>query len=151
MIRFTSNMIKRVIVGVLLLPFFSKVVSAVDRKVPDVVDPISTSGVLQMTLGLVVVVFMIFLVSWLVKRVSGFSVYSNPHLKVISGLHVGQKEKLLLVQVSDKQIVVGVTPYSISKLHELETNIISDDPAGGENIPFAERLMQALKKENKIK
>jgi len=136
-------------VAILLLPFFSRLVFALETKTPERLDPVSTSGVIQLAFGLAIVVMLIFMISWLVKRVSGFSVYSNPHLKVISGLHVGQKEKILLIQIADKQIVVGVTASSIRTLHQLESNIINDDTSMRDNIPFAERLLQALKKEKK--
>ena len=143
------NKFKRVMVAILLLPFFSRLVFALETKTPERLDPVSTSGVIQLAFGLAIVVMLIFMISWLVKRVSGFSVYSNPHLKVISGLHVGQKEKILLIQIADKQIVVGVTASSIRTLHQLESNIINDDTSMRDNIPFAERLLQALKKEKK--
>ncbi|MDH5183025.1 MAG: flagellar biosynthetic protein FliO [Gammaproteobacteria bacterium] len=144
-----QNIFKRVTVVVLLLPFFSQSVLAFDTKVPDVVEPVSVGGVLQMTIGLFFVVLLIFIISWLVKRVSGFSVYSNPHLKIISGLHVGQKEKILLIQVADKQLVIGVTPYSVRTLHELESVIVNDDVMAKPNISFSDKLLQALKKEKK--
>lgn len=143
------NKFKRVIVAILLLPFFSGFVFALDAKAPDRLEPASTTSVLQLAFGLAIVVMLIFMISWLVKRFSGFSVYSNPHLKVISGLHVGQKEKILLIQIADKQIVVGVTTSSIRTLYQLESNIINDDITMRDNIPFSERLMQAIKKEKK--
>lgn len=141
------NISKRVMVVVLLLPFFSQSIHAAETKA--VTEPVSVGSVLQMSLGLLFVVLLIFMISWLVKRVSGFSVYSNPHLKIISGLHVGQKEKILLLQVSDKQVLVGVTPYSIRTLCELENNIISDDIELKSNASFAEKLIQAVRREKK--
>lgn len=143
----TLNILKKVTVGFLLLPFFSQSVFAVETNAVNVVEPVSTASVLQMTLGLLFVVLVIFLISWMVKRVSGFSVYSNPHLKVVSGLHVGQKEKILLIQVADKQMLVGVTPYSIRTLHELENVVSDDDTLRKSSNTFSEKLLQALKKE----
>lgn len=141
------NISKRVIVVVLLLPFFSQSIHAAETKI--VAEPVSVGSVLQMSLGLLFVVLLIFMISWLVKRVSGFSVYSSPHLKIISGLHVGQKEKILLLQVSDKQMLVGVTPYSIRTLCELENNIVSDDIEIKSNASFSEKLIQAVRREKK--
>jgi flagellar protein FliO/FliZ len=34
-------------------------------------------------------------------------------MKVLGGLSVGQRERLVLVQVGDKQILVGVAPGSV--------------------------------------
>lgn len=141
------NISKMVMVVVLLLPFFSQSIHAAETKT--VTEPVSVGSVLQMSLGLLFVVLLIFMISWLVKRVSGFSVYSNPHLKIISGLHVGQKEKILLLQVSDKQMLVGVTPYSIRTLCELENNIVSDDIEIKSNASFSEKLIQAVRREKK--
>jgi len=146
MILNSLNTFKKVMVAILLLPFFSQIVYALDTNAKDIVEPVSTASVLQMVLGLLFVVLIIFFISWMVKRVSGFSIYSNPHLKVISGLHVGQKEKILLIQVAEKQVLVGVTPYSIRTLHELEDAVTEDNGVSNVNNSFSDKLMQALKK-----
>ena len=48
-------------------------------------------------------------------------VLGNPHMKVISVMNVGIKEKLALVQVGERVFLLGITQNSISYLHEFVT------------------------------
>jgi len=139
--------IKRVLVVILLFPFFSWNTIAAEPVVNDVVQPVTSGSVLQMLVGLVLVIALIFIVGWLIRRISGFSVYSHAHLKVISGLHVGQKEKVLLIQVADKQILLGVTPYSIHTLHELPASIENTNSTDSSELSFSDRLLKAMRKD----
>ncbi len=104
----------------------------------------SADQMIKMVLGLLFVLVLIFLLAWLFKKYMGIGVISNSSLKAIAGVSVGQKERVVLVQVGERQILVGVSPGQVNMLHALEKGEelkLSDEPNKG---LFAEKLKQSL-------
>lgn len=134
----------------MLFPFFSALADS--DTVNQDVKPVSVTSVLQIFFWLAIVVLIIVLLKWMLKKISGVNTNLIGNIKVISGVHVGQREKIALVQVGDKQILVGITPTNISKLHVMEENIeVVDSINTLSNGSFAEKLRHALIKEKNIK
>lgn len=77
----------------------------------------------HMFFSLLTMVAIIVILAYLYKRYGSRLVGSNRELKILSTLPVGSKEKLLLVQVGEEQLLVGVTAHNISPLHQLNTPI----------------------------
>ncbi|MCF6345336.1 MAG: flagellar biosynthetic protein FliO [Thiomicrorhabdus sp.] len=102
----------------------------------------------QIMLSLVLVLLIIFLAAWVLRRYSRFPGVADGNLKVIGALSVGQRERILLLQVGQAQILVGVTSSKITTLHELEELVQVKD-----NLPlssqFSKRLQDALKPKKK--
>ena len=98
----------------------------------------------QIVLSLVLVLLIIFISAWLLRRYGRFPGVAEGNLKVLGALSVGQRERILLLQVGEDQILVGVTSSRISRLHQLEVPVEVKD-----NIPvtsqFSQRLQDALK------
>lgn len=98
----------------------------------------------QIMLSLVLVLLIIFIAAWLLRRYGRFPGVAEGNLKVLGALSVGQRERILLLQVGNEQILVGVTSSQISRLHQLEQTIEVKD-----NVPvssqFSQRLQEALK------
>ena len=110
-------------------------------------DPVSTQGIVQMALGLALVVTIIFLLAWLVRRMGGMRGYAGGSLRVLGGMSVGAREKVVLMQVGDAQLLLGVAPGRIQTLHVLENPVVvSDDASTIPTSAFAERLKAALKR-----
>ena len=102
-------------------------------------DPMSAGGVVQMVAGLALVVVLIFALAWAVRRFGAVGMNSGGALRVVGGLSMGARERVVLVQVGDKQILLGVAPGRVQTLHVLDTPVGASD--GGERSPgFAERL-----------
>lgn len=103
---------------------------------------IGASNYLQMLLGLFFIVAFIFSIAWLIKRMGTLSPSHSSNLKIIAGLNVGQREKIIVVQIMDEQILVGVTQSNIQLLSKLENNIPSQpySAAGG----FQDKLTSAM-------
>ncbi len=108
------------IVAVLLSMAAMKVFSAES----DVQSPIShTSNLMQMMLGLAAVIVMIFVVVWLIKRV-GYTGYQAAEMMKIKGcLPLSTKEKLLLVEVGNEQLLIGVAPGFVGHVKTLDQPI----------------------------
>jgi flagellar protein FliO/FliZ len=86
----------------------------------------SGAGALGQTLlWLLVVVGLILALAWLAKRVGGVHFQNAAGMKMLSVLPVGNKEKIALVQVGDKQLLIGIAPGRVSTLH------VFDEPVTG--------------------
>lgn len=111
-------------------------------------ETLAYSGLMQMTLGLLVVLAMIFGFAWLLRRFGRYQGLANGSLKTLGGLPLGTRERLVLVQVGGKQLLLGVTPHSIQTLHVLDENIMlggsrdKSNPSGS----FSDRLAYMMSK-----
>ena len=61
----------------------------------------------------------IFLLAWLVKKFNLNQQSSSGLIRVIAGLSIGTRDRIVLLQVGEEQILVGLTPGRIEKLHTL--------------------------------
>jgi len=99
-------------------------------------------------LFLAIIVILIFLMAWLFKR-SGLSPGAgNQVIKIVSAVHLGQKEKIALIEVGNQQLLIGISPGNIQKLMILDNPVKVDEKSTKINtIPFSTQLFNSLKKE----
>lgn len=72
------------------------------------------------SLGLMIVLGVFFLCVWGLRRLSGINVSHADKMRVVGGLSLGMREKIILVQAGKKQLILGVTPGRIQTLLVLE-------------------------------
>ncbi|WP_172437617.1 flagellar biosynthetic protein FliO [Acidithiobacillus marinus] len=85
-------------------------------------SPFSWMAIMQLFAALLFVLAIFFVVIWMLKRFQPGSLGSTAGaLRVIGSLPLGARERLLLVQVGEQQLLLGVTPTGIHLLHTLET------------------------------
>lgn len=82
-------------------------------------EVISLGGLLQMATGLVLVLVLIFGVAWFAKRFGRFQGAANDRLRLLGGIHLGNRERIIIVQAEEVRLVVGVSPGCIRTLHVL--------------------------------
>lgn len=115
------------------------------------VDPgpgVSLTGQLvQMGLGLLVVVGLIFLLGYLMRRVGPLAPQGGQYIRVISLYPLGPRDRLALVEVGGRQLLLGISPGRITTLHVLEEPVTDDAEAGGGD--FARKLQAMLKRDQK--
>lgn len=104
-------------------------------------SPLSAVNLLQTLLGLLLVLACIVVVAWLLKRSNSFHTAASGKLRVIAGLPLGTRERAVLIQVGDEQLLVGVTPQQVSLLHKLEKPLPVDTAQAGD---FAGKLRQMM-------
>ncbi|MGH8354860.1 MAG: flagellar biosynthetic protein FliO, partial [Pseudomonas sp.] len=84
------------------------------------VTPLAGNGVggqlVQLLLGLLLVVGLIFLLAWLLRRVQQIGPRGGQVIKLLASQALGPRERLLLVQVGGEQILLGITPGRITPL-----------------------------------
>ncbi len=80
---------------------------------------VSSGSVVQVILSLFLVLAAVVLVAWLLKRLNLPQYGTGNVLKVIGGVAVGQRERIVLVEVNDTWLVIGVAPGQVRTLHTL--------------------------------
>jgi flagellar protein FliO/FliZ len=111
---------------------------------PLATEPVSATQYLQMVLGLLLVLGVIFGLAWVIRRMGQFTAPVNGQLRVLGGVNVGQREKVVVIQVAETQLVVGVAPGQVNTLHVFDKPVLNNDGKPvSEN--FASRLQAALK------
>ncbi|MGO3999794.1 MULTISPECIES: flagellar biosynthetic protein FliO [Pseudomonas] len=138
---------KKLLGVVLALP--SAVMAA--EPVAAVAAPAVGSGVAgqltQLVLGLLLVLGLIFLLAWLLRRVQQAGPAGKGQvIELIGSRALGPRDRLVLVQVGNEQVLLGLTPGTITALHVLKepVQVPSTEPATPE---FAQRLMELLGKD----
>ncbi len=109
------------------------------------VDPLSSSTLGKITLGLAFILILIFLLAWVMKKMQ-LTPYSNNRLiNIVSAISVGQRDRIALIQVGDEQFVVGLTPGKIEKLHTLKKPVEMPTPVESDSNGFYDKFSQLMK------
>jgi len=80
---------------------------------------VSTGGYLQMVAGLAVVLGLVGAAAWLLKRLSALPGTSASMIRVIGAAAVGQRERVVLVEIGETWLLVGVAPGQVRRLHTM--------------------------------
>lgn len=105
-------------------------------------DPMSGSYLFQLIIGLIIVLICIVALAWFAKRMNRLQSSTGSMLKIIGGLSMGSRERVVLLQVGSEQLLIGVSPGRINKLHVLETPL--EDEGVNSEKTFATSLSEKL-------
>lgn len=111
--------------------------------------PSSAGNLFQVLLGLVVVLALMAGTAWLLKRMGVAAAGTGNVARVVGGVSVGNRERVVVVEVADQWIVVGVAPGRVNALSTMprqETAAIMQEAPGAKN--FAAWLKQTIDKRN---
>lgn len=111
---------------------------AAETKVP---DPLSFQSVSQLLLGLLLVVSLIFILAWAFRR-ANFVPGQGSGMRVIASIGLGARERAVLVQCGDKQMLLGVASGSVTLLAQFDEPVL--DPKAAPSGDFAGKLAQIL-------
>uniref|UniRef100_A0A486XXA3 Flagellar protein n=1 Tax=Rheinheimera sp. BAL341 TaxID=1708203 RepID=A0A486XXA3_9GAMM len=103
--------------------------------------PTAGLGLGKMALSLAIVVAIVLVLGWLFKKLT-LRLPGSRHIKIISTMPLGPKERLLVIEIQGKQRVLGVTSQSINLLFELENSLPEEKLASD----FHTQLQSLLKK-----
>ena len=107
-------------------------------------SPVETPSLLGFGASLILVIAAIVVVGWLYRRLQGTQGGTSNVINILASQSLGAKEKIVLVEVGNKQIVVGMTSAHLQTLHVFDEPIVST-PEHATNSAFAERLLAAIK------
>ena len=103
--------------------------------------PASGVGLGKMALSLLIVVAIVIALGWAFKKLT-LRLPGSRHIKIISTMPLGPKERLLVIEMQGKQRVLGVTAHNINMLFELENPLPEEKLASD----FHTQLQSLLKK-----
>ena len=138
---------KRVLGGLLALPFSVLAAEPVATSTT-AAAPVVSSGIggqlTQLVLGLLLVLGLIFALAWLLRRVQQAGPRQGQVIELISTRALGARDRLVLVQVGNEQILLGLTPGRITPLHVLKEPVVVPGNTEQATPEFAKRLMELL-------
>jgi flagellar protein FliO/FliZ len=77
------------------------------------------SSALQMVFGLILVLALLLGALWLLKRISQPQGATAGLLRVIAGVAVGARERVVILELGNSWLVLGVAPGQVSTLAEI--------------------------------
>lgn len=107
-------------------------------------DLSSVSNWPMVLLSLFFILLMIVVLGYVARRFSGFSAGAGQSMKVLSALQVGTRERVALIEVHGKQLVVGVTQHNINLLHSFDHAPVTDTVKAGSKSDFSQKLQALL-------
>ena len=115
-----------------------------DTQKPSMVDPVSAGSIFQLILVLLFIVGLILFAAWFFRRLGSFGVSGNQAIRYLGGISVGQRERIVLIEVGETQLLIGVAPGRVEKLHKLDVPI--EVNATAVDSPFARKLTEFMNK-----
>lgn len=106
--------------------------------------PSPTSTILQMLLALGVVLALIAAMAWVLKRLAPGQVGNAGDLRVVSAVAVGAKERVVLVDVGDSRLVLGVAQGQVVCLHTMPRPQDSGTIQPAPMQPFVDKLREMI-------
>ena len=105
---------------------------------------VGRNEVLNVATSLALIVFVFLLMAWLFRRAQFGRQQNGSLLKVLATEGLGQRERIMLVEVAEKQLLLGVTATQIQTLYVLEQPLQLQD-VQAPSFNFAERLQAIVK------
>lgn len=91
-------------------------------------EPLSSPYLLKLTGGLLLIVVAIFALAWLLRKFNVNPAAAPGLIRIVAGINVGARDRILLLQVGDEQILVGLGSGHMAHLHTLKEPL--EAPAG---------------------
>lgn len=91
--------------------------------------PTSAGSLLQVLAGLVAVLGLMAGAAWLLKRFNGSRAGSNSAVRIVGGVSVGSRERVLVLEVGEQWIVVGVGAGRVNALTTMARQHCAEDVA----------------------
>lgn len=110
----------------------------------------TTSQLANLIGGLALILMLIYGLSWFVKRFAQGGFMQNSSIKMVASMPLGTRERLMLVEVGGKQILLGVTAAQINSLHVFDEQVVqvpdkkADRPTAPGASDFSQKLMAIL-------
>lgn len=115
----------------------------------EVAPGVSSSSFLQAFLGLLIIVALLIGAAWFARKMTGGQGFGKGGMRIVGGLAIGPRERIVLVEVGENLLVIGIVPGQIRKLHTLPKGEITNLPASNlTEKPFAHWLKKMTEKRN---
>ncbi|WP_245725448.1 flagellar biosynthetic protein FliO [Pandoraea oxalativorans] len=125
------------------------------------VPSLGGAGIVQTGFGLVLVLALLFGLAWLAKRFGLQRPLGGGNVRIVGSAAVGQRERVVVVEVAGDWVVLGVAPGQVRSLHVIDADRVADhvadSPAPAAAHPgtqanraaqaFAQKLRETMKKD----
>lgn len=92
---------------------------------PNNVAPIGSGRhLVSVTLALFGIIALIFAISWFVKRFGQGGFAQNQHIKILSTMPLGTRERIVLLDAGGQQLLLGITATAINTLHVFDEPVV---------------------------
>lgn len=110
--------------------------------------PSTFTTMLQVVLALALVMAAIGVAAWAMRRYMPAARGVGGMMKVVGGVMVGPKERVVIVELGDTWLVLGVTPNQVNTLHSLPRPAggVTEVMKAGEEHAFSQWLGKAIKR-----
>ncbi|MEQ1583851.1 MAG: flagellar biosynthetic protein FliO [Candidatus Nitrotoga sp.] len=140
----------------LIVGFYTPLLATAQNTRPAYTPPpppaaMSSGSILQVIFSLLLVLAAVVLVAWILKRINLPQHAAGNLIKVQAAVAVGQRERIVLVEINDTWLVVGVAPGQVRTLHSMAKAELTATQAGmatGTSGKFPEWLKQIMEKRN---
>lgn len=103
-------------------------------------SPLGAGSLLQALLGLILVLALLMAAAYWLRKVQGQRGLGGGLMRVVAALPLGTRERLVIVELADTWLVLGITPQGIVALHTLPKG---EAPPAPELLPpFAAKLKE---------
>ncbi|MEM9603864.1 MAG: flagellar biosynthetic protein FliO [Pseudomonadota bacterium] len=89
-------------------------------------DPLSAEQLWRTGGSLVLLIVLIVAAIWFLRRAGAGPRGAGRQIAFVDALALGQRERLVLVQVGGEQILLGVSPGRVERVHVLENPVVFD-------------------------
>ena len=108
----------------------------------------SAGSLFQVLLGLALVLGLMAALAWALKRFGATRAAGSAVIKVIGGVSLGGRERVLIVEAADQWIVVGVAPGRVNALATMPRQETLPVVSGPVTKNFSDWLKQTIEKRN---
>lgn len=104
----------------------------------------------QATLALALIIGLLFGTAWLARKLAGGKGFGQGGMKIIGGVALGPRERVVLVEVGDTWLVIGIVPGQIRTLHRLPKGdtVETVSPTSPDGAPFSQLLRSMKERQN---
>ena len=113
---------------------------------------VSTATYIQTLLALLLIVGLLGATAWLARKISGGKGFGQGGMRVIGGVALGPKERIVLLEVGEQWLVVGIVPGQIRTLHTLARGELQTLPSleQTDDKSFANWLKQVMERRGNV-
>lgn len=108
-------------------------------------EAFTVTAYIKVILGLFFVICLFLASTYLFKRYGNGPMLAKGQMKIVDGLHISHKERLVLVELQGRQLLLAITPGSITKIDTLYSNL---DAANGTEASY--QLVQAAAERSRV-
>lgn len=110
---------------------------------------LSSGSVLQVIFSLLLVLGAVVVVAWVLKRFGQPMQGAGRQIKVVGGVAVGQRERVVMVEINDTWLILGVAQGNVCTLHTMpKSELPPESVADSGDNKFQSWLKQVVEKRN---